>query len=148
MAIPKKILVAYDFSDDSRAALHAALDLGRRFGAEVHLVHVTPRHLEILSPYDMHLPPPLAREMEETARVELEKPLAEIRAAGLGGEVHIREGDASDGIAAEAERLGADLVVMGTRGHSGLRRLVLGSVAERTLRVAPCPVLTVKGQEA
>ena len=66
------------------------------------------------------------------------------RAQGVRAEGQIGAGSPSSEIAALAEKIGADLIVIGTRGLSGLKHVLLGSVAERTIRIAPCPVLTVK----
>lgn len=62
---------------------------------------------------------------------------------GAPGSITLCE-PATTAIVEEAQRIGADLIVMGTRGHTGLKHVVLGSVAERVVRTAPCPVLTVK----
>jgi universal stress protein E len=67
---------------------------------------------------------------------------------GIAATPHLSEGPAAPAIVGLAERLGADLIVMGTRGHTGLRHVLLGSVAERTLRHAPCSVMTVKASSA
>ena len=147
MSAPAKILLAHDFSQPAGAALAAALGLARTFAAELDVVHVLPRRLELLSPYEVQLPEPLLREFREEARRKLEPILEELRSAGLRGEAHLREGDPARAIADEAGRIGADLIVMGTRGHTGLKHLLLGSVAERTHRIAPCPVLSVPAPE-
>jgi nucleotide-binding universal stress UspA family protein len=68
--------------------------------------------------------------------------------AGEDAEVHVSEGLPTDAICRVASRLHADLIVMGTHGREGLSHLLLGSVAERTLRRAPCPVLTVRAPAA
>ena len=70
----------------------------------------------------------------------------EIRAAKLSVKTHLRKGLAVEMIASEAERLESDLIVMGTRGHTGFAHVSLGSVAERTLRLAPCSVLTTRSE--
>jgi len=144
----KTILVPHDFSDDANAALETALDLARRLGAEIHLLHSYQQPIDVLSPYGVAIPPSVIPEIREAALARLRK-LAE-QHAGAGVKLHVRvaEGAPSVAIVDAAEQLGADLVVMGTRGLSGLRHLLLGSVAERTLRTAPCPVLTVKAKGA
>ena len=65
-------------------------------------------------------------------------------AEGIQARSHLTEVPAAPSIARTAEDLGADLIVMGTHGHTGIKHILLGSVAERTLRLAPCSVLTVK----
>lgn len=143
MSSYKTILVAHDFSEHARAAVTFAAGLAKAFGATVHLVHVLPRNVEILSPYQMKLPAPIVRELQEEARKRLAPALEELRRAGVAGEAHLREGEPARAIADEAERLGADLLVMGRRGLTGLKHVLFGSVAERTHRIAPCPVLSV-----
>ncbi len=66
---------------------------------------------------------------------------------GIQCESHLIAQTPSAAIVEAAEQIGADLIVMGTRGLSGLKHILLGSVAERTVRVAPCPVMTVKGDK-
>jgi universal stress protein A len=73
--------------------------------------------------------------------------VAELRATGVKVEGHLTDAPAAPAIAEIAKDVSADLVVMGTHGFTGLRHLLLGSVAERTLRLAPCAVLTVKSGE-
>ncbi len=64
--------------------------------------------------------------------------------AGIAVETHLTEGANAHAIVETAKKVNADLIVMGTRGLSGLKHVMLGSVAERTIRISPCPVLTVK----
>ncbi len=142
----KRILVATDFSDDARAALDAALELGAQLGAEVHLFHSYRMPVETFSPYGVPLPDSVMPELRRAAGEQLAAELVRVRDAGLGGEIRLVEGPPAEGIAEAAAEIGADLVVMGTRGRTGLSHWVLGSVAERTVRLAPCPVLTVKAK--
>jgi nucleotide-binding universal stress UspA family protein len=67
-----------------------------------------------------------------------------VSAEGVKASSHLSEVPAASAIVGQAEELGVDLIIMGTRGHTGLKHVLLGSVAERTLRHAPCSVLTVK----
>ena len=80
----------------------------------------------------------------EAARRHLDESMERIKAAGLQGEAHLLAEAADPGISELARSLGVDLIVMGTRGITGLKHVLLGSVAERTVRHAPCSVLTVK----
>jgi nucleotide-binding universal stress UspA family protein len=143
----RTILVPHDFSPDANAALEAALDLARRLGAEVHLVHSYQQPIDVLSPYGVAIPAGVIPEIRDAALARL-RAIAE-RHAGSGVALHVRvvEGTPSLAITDAAEQLRADLIVMGTRGLTGLRHLLLGSVAERTVRTARCPVLTVKAPE-
>ena len=147
MAEFKTILVPHDFSDDANAALETALDLARRLGAEIHLLHSYQQPIDALSPYGVAIPAGMIPEIRDAALARL-RAIAE-RHAGSGVRLHVRvvEGTPSLAITDATESLHADLVVMGTRGLTGLRHLLLGSVAERTVRTARCPVLTVKAAE-
>jgi nucleotide-binding universal stress UspA family protein len=138
-------LVPHDFSDDAQAALDTAVELARRLGAQLHLLHAYQQPVDVLSPYGVSVPANLGPELRAAALARLRQiaePFAELRT-----EVLAVEGPPASVIAEQAEALGADLVVMGTHGRTGLRHLLLGSVAERTVRSAPCPVLTVKSRE-
>ncbi len=146
MAGFQTLLVATDFSPHSEAALATAEELGERLGARMHLLHVVHPPAEVLSPYEIHLPVGLAEEMQEAARRKLAPRAEKLRARGLATEIHVASGVASERIPEFAEELGADLVVLGTRGLSGLKHVLLGSVAESVLRRSPCPVLTVRSE--
>ena len=138
-------LVPHDFSDDAEAALEAAVELARRLDAQLHLLHVYQQPVDVLSPYGVAIPPNVGPELRAAAQSRLQKIAARI--SGVRIEVHVAEGPPALVITEQAQALAADLVVMGTHGRTGLRHLLLGSVAERTMRTAPCPVLTVKTPE-
>jgi nucleotide-binding universal stress UspA family protein len=141
-----KILVPVDFSEHSQRALDEAIGLAKKFGAELHLLHCYQLYPvgATGAPYDIVLPETLERAIREGASGLLSE--WKQKAAGQGVQVqeHLDAGAPSSGIADLAEKLGADLIVMGSRGLTGLKHLMLGSVAERTIRIAPCPVLIVK----
>lgn len=151
MRDPATFLVPYDFSEHARAALYTALDLGRRLGADVHLVHVVqpPSYVYGYAAMGGAPPSPLLEvaEAREGALQSLRAVAASVEGdAAL--EAHVVEGDGiAEGLCDVAKKLGADLIVMGTHGRTGLAHAFLGSVAERTLRRAPCPVLSVRAPE-
>ena len=138
----RKILVPIDFSDLSRAALRHAARVARWTSAEVHAIHVVPARSTLWA-----LAPTLGPHTPESGRWRSEREVEEFvqAVAARGGvwSVHVREGEPMHEIVDLARTSGADLIVMGTHGRSGLKRLVLGSVAEGVLRRTPCPVLTV-----
>jgi nucleotide-binding universal stress UspA family protein len=146
----RRILVPTDYSDDAELALREAVRvLGAvSASARVVLLHVYRLQREVVYPWT---PPPLVHRSNEVA-YEARKRLGElaepIRKLGFDVEVLAQEGYPSEVIDEEAKRIGADLIAMGTHGRSRLRRLVFGSVAERVLPAAPCPVLTVHEEEA
>ena len=145
MARFQKIVVPIDFSEHSSAALDLALDLARTYGATLHLVHCYPIDPGAISPYGIVIPEGFDRDIREAAARELAGRVDRVSAQGVAVEPHLSSMFPAEVIARTADELGADLIVMGTRGLSGLKHVLLGSVAERTLRLAHCPVLTVKG---
>lgn len=147
MALFRRILVPLDFSKHSDAALALAIELGKECGAELHLLHATELPAAVTMAYGIAIPQAVWDGVQEAATARLEEGLARVKAAGLAGQVHLTTAPASDAIVAAAGKLGVDLIVIGTRGLTGLKHVLLGSVAERTLRLAPCPVLTVRGTE-
>jgi nucleotide-binding universal stress UspA family protein len=144
----RRIVVALDYSANSDHALETAIDLARRFGAELHLAHAFEIPVPIVTPYEVAIPENYIEPVRQEARRRLEKARDEVAGQGIAVKAHLTESPAASGIVRVAEEVGADLIVMGTRGNTGLKHLLLGSVAERTLRTAPCSVLTVKEREA
>ena len=144
----QKILVPVDFSDHSAQALEMAMDVARAFGgAQLHLLHCYQIQPVGVSPYGIVLPESFDREIREAAARQLDEWCLKVSKSGLTAEAHLSPLFPSVAISETASELGADLIVMGTRGLSGFKHVLLGSVAERTLRSAPCPVLTVKGKD-
>jgi universal stress protein A len=143
----EKILVPVDFSDHSRKALETANSLVEGFGAQLELLHVVPDQVVLAPPYAPSLPPDYAQQLEQSAGSHLADWADEYAPSDTVVHTHVRRGDPATQITGLARDVGADLIVMGTKGLTGLRHLVLGSVAERTLRLAPCPVLSVKHDE-
>ena len=140
----ERILVANDFSANAASAQETAIGLAQRLDAEVHVVFVYPPPLDLLTTFGVEIPRVSLPELRRSAAVRLDQELAKVRSAGLEGAWHFREGEPADELVATAAEIGADLIVMGTRGRTGLAHTLLGSVAERTLRKSECPVLTVR----
>lgn len=140
----QKILVPIDFSDHSRRALDVAIELAQKFAGRLHLIHAYPIHPLLLTPYDMHIPADFEREFRKASDQKMAACADRVRKAGLEVETTCTPDLPSEAIEQCAEKIRADLIVMGTRGLTGLKHVLLGSVAERTLRTAPCPVLTMK----
>jgi nucleotide-binding universal stress UspA family protein len=141
----RKIVVPTDFSKDAEAALDYAIDLAKTFGGSVHLVHAYQLPVAA-TPWEFSYPAGLLDDIKKHA----EQGIAQLaqRASGKGVPVttEVAPGPASIAIVEAADRQGADLLVMGTRGLTGFKHVVLGSVAERVLRHSHCPVLTVKAK--
>jgi len=141
---PKCIVAATDFSGTSREALHVVRDLADAIGAHVHLLHVMPDPARL--PYGMEAGIVFA-DLERDLRAQAQRSLEQARdAAGLAAgrtALVIAMGDPAHEIVASARSLRADVIVMGTHGHGVVARLVMGSVADKVLRHADCPVLIV-----
>jgi nucleotide-binding universal stress UspA family protein len=142
----RSILAATDFSENAEQALGVAIDLAKQFGTELHVVHCLDLPIAIVNPYAVSVPDTLLTEARDEAARQLREAVARAEKAGVAVKSHLAEVPAPQAISQLAEELGVDLVVMGTRGHTGLKHVLLGSVAERTIRHAPCSVLTVKGR--
>ena len=142
---PKRVLVATDFSEQAEKAFQAAVALAERAKAELHLMHALEVALPLFEPYAVVVPADWIGEARRLADEKLAKLLAAVKAKGLTGTAHLGEVPAAHAIVERARAIGADLVVIGTHGHTGLKHVLLGSVAERTVEYAPCSVLTVKG---
>jgi nucleotide-binding universal stress UspA family protein len=141
----KKILVPTDLSAPSERAWTVARGLARGLGAEVTLLHVFAEGTLYSEGFISNAQ---VRAAFASAREWVEKTLGEWAEAGrrdgIAVEISVRPGVAHAEIVAAARDMGADLIVIGTHGRSGLDRMLLGSVAERVLRLAPCPVLAVR----
>ena len=140
----RKILVAVDFSEHADRALDTAVGFAKQFGAEFHLVHAFGVPIPLVAPYEVAIPTALLEEARQAAASGLDALVRKVAAKGIAATSHLGEIPAASAIVDLAEDLGADLIVMGTRGRTGFKHVLLGSVAERTLRHAPCCVLTVK----
>ena len=137
------IVVPYDFSDPVRPALATAVDFAKRFGARLHLVHVVQWPAYSYAAFPGTGAPPAPVGLADGAGRLLEDVAGEIP-DGVEVRTHVHEGSNVALVLAEtARKLEADLIVMGTHGRTGFAHVFLGSVAERLLRSAPCPVLVV-----
>jgi universal stress protein A len=136
MAI-KRILVPVDFSQDSLNALNSARGLARQFDAELLLLHV-------IAPIDLITVSDVFEEQRRAGDAAFTRIGADLRAAGQRFRVMVKAGVPSRVIVDTAKRTGADLIVMGTHGRTGLAHMLIGSVAEKVVRTATCPVLAVR----
>jgi len=141
------IVVATDFSEDARAALDWALDVARDHGARIVLTHAAA--LAAAAPPDV-VPADDGwyRALEESAREELENWAGSVRSQKVTVETVLTYEPAAPSIVEVAESRHADLLVVGTRGLTGLKRLILGTVASRIVRRATCPVVTIHAASA
>lgn len=140
MATFKHILVGTDFSDASRRAVVRARDFAKALGAKLTLLHVYAAQVDALGP---------AAALNERMQIgrDVHDALAELKAGAPGVDLHteiLAGGNAADALCDYAAEHDVDLIVTGSHGASGLTRLLIGSVAERVARSAPCAVLIVR----
>jgi nucleotide-binding universal stress UspA family protein len=134
----RTVLHPTDFSDTSQNALNVACALARDYDARLVVLHVATRPSMA---YGEGVVPPSTADVVHDAQQRLQElvvPDADVRS-----ECRLETGNAAATIVGVAQEMGVDLIVMGTHGRSGLARILMGSVAERVLRKAPCPVLTL-----
>jgi nucleotide-binding universal stress UspA family protein len=144
----RRILHASDFSRASKAAFAQAIQLARTNRAELTVVHVFSPVVQYMGE-GYALPQVYEQLLASTqaqARKQLDKLLARAKREGVRAKSVLVEGVPHDRIVRAARSTRADLLVLGTHGHTGLARFFLGSVAARVVATAPCPVLTVRGR--
>jgi nucleotide-binding universal stress UspA family protein len=141
-------LAPTDFSEYSKKAVASALELAQKFGAKLTILHVVE-----LPPYPVegYVPPSLSAtfldDMERQATVDLAQVVPEAEAAKVDVARLVAVGTPYRKIVETAEADHVDLIVMATAGRTGFSHLVLGSIAERVVRTASCPVLTMRPHE-
>lgn len=138
------ILVPVDFSDHADAVVEWGAHLAKAHGSKVVLLHAYHLPVEFQQLEGAYLPPDFWANVKEEAEQSLGRYAERIRERGIGVEALVREGYPATVIVDEAKSLPADLIVIGTHGLTGLKHMLLGSIAERVVQKAPCPVLTVK----
>lgn len=140
----RQILVPIDFSEHARPVLDWACELAKEHGSKVVLLHAYHLPVEFQQLEGAYLPPEFWTNVKTEAQQTIDEYATQVSKLGIEVEALVREGYPATVIEEEAERLPADLIVLGTHGLSGLKHLLLGSIAERVVQRAPCPVLTVK----
>lgn len=140
----KGILVPTDFSDCSNEAMHYAAMIARTFKARIVLVHV-------IQPYTYGMTETFNLVDHYTALKTIAGPMLDqtrkrLLKQGVSVETDLLTGPAHHEILQKARRAKADLIVMGTHGRTGMEHFILGSVAEKVVRMSSCPVLTVRGE--
>jgi nucleotide-binding universal stress UspA family protein len=144
-----RILVPTDFSKHSDNAVKYAAAFAEKFAAELHFLHVV-QDMAVFIPEAVLMTPAMTPPVEQfrsAARAALEKVMKDHNLTGLKVTTEIAEGVPFAEIVRAARDKDVDLIVMGTHGRTGLAHMLLGSVAEKVVRKAPCPVLTVRHPE-
>jgi nucleotide-binding universal stress UspA family protein len=146
---PTRILLATDGSEEAELAALRAVELAQRTDSELHVVHVglVPSFL-MSDPATRTYDRRLYEEIEEESRELLRKLSWRVKVAGgtVAG-AHLRMGEVDLEIVGLVKELEAGLIVMGCRGHRGIRRAIEGSISDAVIRHAPCPVLVVRSHE-
>jgi len=140
----RRILVPVDFSRHADFVLEWAAHLAKEHSSRLLLLHAYHLPVEFQQLEGAYLPQDFWASVKAEAEQNLRRYAEPLRAQGLTVDLLVREGYPATVIEQEAIDQRADLIVIGTRGLSGLKHLLLGSIAERVVQKAPCPVLTVK----
>jgi universal stress protein A len=140
----QRFLVPIDFSEDANQAVKYAIDLASKLGARMTLLHVI--QLLPFGSGDMGVTVPYTyfQDLEADITSRMQAYLERVTAAGLEGEIAVVRGVPFQEILETAKMQQVDLIIMGTHGRTGLQHVLMGSVAEKVVRLAPCPVLVVR----
>ncbi|MES2788306.1 MAG: universal stress protein [Planctomycetota bacterium] len=144
MASFQRILLAADFSDTSACAVEHAVLMAKTFGAALHVLHVLENGIPVMMDGVAYLPPNYLEEIEKWAAEQLEGVISREDRDRLGVTLVMRKGSPFLEIIRYAREQQMDLIVMGTHGRGALAHVLLGNIAEKVVRKAPCPVLTVR----
>jgi nucleotide-binding universal stress UspA family protein len=148
MVVIKNILVATDFSEPSAVALAYGRDLARNYNARLHVLHVVEDVMLRYTSDVGFVGTDLQKDLEDVARRDLDKIIRDDDRKELGAVGVVTRGvNPADTIVGYAKANPIDLIVTGTHGRGAVQHFLMGSVAERVVRTAPCPVLTVHAHE-
>jgi nucleotide-binding universal stress UspA family protein len=149
MTLPHSVLVATDFGETSASALAYGRNLARAFGGTLYVLHVAEK-VTATAAAEFYLQDrdELQKAVEEAAALRLMALLTTEDFKTLGAQPEVRiASDTARAIVEHAKATHVDLIVVGTHGRGGVTRLMMGSVAEKVMRTAPCPVLVVRPHE-
>jgi nucleotide-binding universal stress UspA family protein len=138
------VLVPIDFSPYAEQALDYAIALAQKLQARVTLLHVIQPPLVAGADMGVWPSPAFIDDLKTAITRDMEGSLARVTAAGLAGEIAVVHGVPFHEILNTAKARQMDLIIMGTHGRTGLPHVLLGSVAEKVVRLAPCPVLVAR----
>jgi nucleotide-binding universal stress UspA family protein len=136
----KKILVPVDFSENSKKILDDAGDIAEKFGAALSVVFVVQSFDDYSGFFVPHMP---VAKFEEEMVQGAEKKMENFLTGYEGVEAKVLVGDVGEEIVRHAGEMAIDMIIMGTHGYKGLEKVMFGSIAEKVVKTAPCPVLTI-----
>ena len=140
----RKILCAVDFSEFTDETMEYAVDIAKKFQSELHLLHVIP-NINYFTPYESFLTPENLVAIERNIESEVEKDFEKImQKIDVQATKVVKSGVIFAEIIDYAKAESIDLIVMGTHGRSAIEHMLMGSVAEKVVRKANCPVLTIR----
>jgi nucleotide-binding universal stress UspA family protein len=143
-----RILVPTDFSGCADEALARATKVAKLVNAEIHVLHAYELPMPALTvDVPVCLPPEVREQLRDAGKKAVDARIAKVAAEGVKVEGSVICESPTRAILDAAAKLHADLIVMGTHGRTGMKHVLVGSVAERTVRLAPCPVMTVKSSK-
>ncbi len=141
----RKILLPIDSSDCSKVAASYALKVAELNNAELHVIHIVDETTASAYAEQKKISRDQAfRQLVKEGKKMVEEVVREAAKKGLATKSYVRTGVVVEQIVQAAEEFGADLIVMGTHGRTGSSRMIVGSVAEKVIRHAPCPVLVIR----
>lgn len=144
----KRIMVPTDFSDYSSYALKYAVAFAQSFQARLYVVHACEHSVLGAGTEAYHFSvPEFMAEVEKNEQAALARVVGDLVAQGLQAESVFKVGTAYGAIVDAARELDVDMIILATHGRKGVSHLVFGSTAEKVVRMAPCPVLTIKSPE-
>ena len=143
----KRILVPTDFSEHAEESFAQALEFAKTFEARIELLHIYDIP-DLATVYELTFPAEVDAGIRKAASRKLEEWKKRATAEGIEASTHLVFGQPSRAIVDRARESKTDLIVMATRGLGAIKHMLLGSVAERTIRTAPCPVLTIGANAA
>lgn len=140
----KKILCPVDFSEFTGEIVRYAHDIAKKYGAELHMLHVIP-NLTYFTPYESFLTPENLVAIESNIQGEVEKDFSRImKHDDIKAKKVVKSGVAFVEIIDYAKAESIDLIVMGTHGRGAIEHILIGNVAEKVVRKSPCPVMTIR----
>ena len=148
MWLTKKILVPTDFAESSRAAEDVALELAQRFAVPLTVVHIYPVPATIYTGVPFVPVADYVQAFEDAAKDQLNSEAERLRGKGVEVSTVLKMGAPWEEILEIAKKVDVGLIVMGTHGRRGLPRALLGSVAEKVVRLSPVPVLTIHAAQS